>query len=312
MEQIEASSEYVDWASRTVAAYIGQWIDGASLRRGMEAELRGMIEGRGLANEAGEAPPLPVGEADYRLRQFDLDDDLSLLACIHFHGQRDEFPFVGVPMQTRDLRPEEVGRVTSRLAQFFGRFSPRWVRFWSPQAGVDLRELPDTVGDQRMLVGRVEELAERNHEMDSALTLEPTSETWAYHAIPDIREQLEPEVPLWGGTASASPQELLEACAEQGTLWRALYEGEYAGLMAVRWGRLRGLEGWEIVLELLAPACRGRGLASSLQRSTVRRLASSGGLIFGAIDEENQPSIRTAQRVGRVDIGGWVLMEVDR
>ncbi len=54
---------------------------------------------------------------------------------------------------------------------------------------------------------------------------------------------------------------------------------------------------------------RGLGLASPLQRMALTRLDTRElPLAIGTIHAANHPWLRTARRVGRSDVGGWVFV----
>ena len=74
-----------------------------------------------------------------------------------------------------------------------------------------------------------------------------------------------------------------------------------------------GLRGHLVVEEVLDTLYRGHGLGPALQRHFINQLPSSeGGLVFGTIDAINQPSMRTAIKVGRLDVGGWSFVPMRR
>ncbi len=79
--------------------------------------------------------------------------------------------------------------------------------------------------------------------------------------------------------------------------------------MAARSHSLRGITGWEIVEEILGTDYRGKGLGVAMQRLFVSGLdPRQGVLVMGEIADGNLPSLRTAQRAGRKDVGGWVRL----
>jgi RimJ/RimL family protein N-acetyltransferase len=63
---------------------------------------------------------------------------------------------------------------------------------------------------------------------------------------------------------------------------------------------------WDIVL---ARQFCGQGLAPVLQRAMLERLdAARAPLVAGTIHASNQPSLRTALRVGRRVVGSWTFI----
>lgn len=95
------------------------------------------------------------------------------------------------------------------------------------------------------------------------------------------------------------------ACATAGGLYVVAHEGRLGGVLAARPGIVRGVPGWEI----LDTDLRGRRVAAHVQRRFIDRLdARRGALVLGTIEATNEPSLRTALRVGRVEVGRWCFV----
>jgi hypothetical protein len=67
---------------------------------------------------------------------------------------------------------------------------------------------------------------------------------------------------------------------------------------------VRGLQVVEIVL---TRAARGQGLGPAVHQRFARRVAADdpATIIMGTISAKNAPSLRTALRAGRMEIGAW-------
>ena len=97
--------------------------------------------------------------------------------------------------------------------------------------------------------------------------------------------------------------EELQACLEQGLLFDAPVDWEWAGVVAAREEPFFGRDGYLVVEELLAAPYRGRGLGACLQRHLIERLMPAGGaMVHGTIHASNVASRRTAERCGRVAV----------
>ena len=110
-----------------------------------------------------------------------------------------------------------------------------------------------------------------------------------------------------------SDRSLLEKCERSKSLFEVLIEGESAGVIGGFADRSYGLKGYLVADEILDDEHRGRGFAPAMQRRFIDALrASEDDLVFGTIAVQNAASIRTALRVGRVDVGGWWFVPIDQ
>jgi hypothetical protein len=259
-----------------------------------------------LAGYARRCPVDGTEPRDYRLREIEVLPDAAVLAGIHFRNRDVNRPFVGVFAQSRDLTDAEMEVATSALSGIFSRFKPRAVHWWAPEHR-SLSDLPNVIRDQRLVVGRIQDVTS-----GSPPALLP--ERFSFEAEPDIPCYPDYLQAYAEFTARATfqdaprPERLatLEECASHGALYCLRDGGRFAGVMAARPNVLRGIRGWEVVEEILDSGYRGKGLAVTMQRLFVSRLNPElGALVMGEIVDGNLPSLRTAQRVGRKDVGGW-------
>ena len=254
---------------------------------------------------------------DYHLRELRLPDDLSILAGIHFYGSAKLFPFVGVYAQSREIAQEELQQVVDQLINEFAVFEPTCVQLWSPGRAGDLRQFEPSntvTGDSRFVVGCLAEIdaippppglpagaGEVSLEVDPGLD--------CYEGYREIYDEFLADNPQWHSRLEIENRESLQECANCGGLYQGLINREFAGLIAARPGRYRGVPGWLIIDEVLAKPFRGRGFAPTMQRKFLDQLDSREcDLVMGTIDDNNHPSLRTAMRCGRVDAGGQVFV----
>lgn len=115
------------------------------------------------------------------------------------------------------------------------------------------------------------------------------------------------EAPGLARHVRVEPREALARHLADGLLFLVVIDGRIGGVMACfgDWCE-RGLWGYRMAEEFLYPDFRGQGLAAAVQRRYIDALDGSGGrAVFGWIHPLNAPSIRTATRVGRIDVGGY-------
>jgi len=304
---------YVAWAIDGVPLIAKATVGEAVVARCVADTLRGTIRQRtdpDWAEAYRQACPAPgVGAEVYRLRELALDSEARVLAGIHFYGGDVTKPFVGVLAQTRQLTTEERLAATGPLCDAFAAFAPAAVWWWvaghptTPAAG-------RVVDDQRLLLGSIPELVGQGGEPgDAPFRLRRDETAASYDAYVRLFEAFVAANQSWRGRLARSERDDFEACAGAGGLFVVEHGGRMAGIFAARPAEVHGIPGWLVEEELLGDALRGRGLAPTLQRMALARLDTSAHpLVMGTIHAANAPSLRTARRVGRSDVGGWVFV----
>jgi hypothetical protein len=103
-----------------------------------------------------------------------------------------------------------------------------------------------------------------------------------------------------GAEVGAAEADELQACLDQGLLFDAHVDWDWAGAIAGREEAFFGVDGVLVVEEILTAPFRGRGLGVCLQRQLIERLTPAGGaMLHGTIHALNVASRRTAERCGR-------------
>lgn len=247
---------------------------------------------------------------DYAVRLIDLGALGQVMAGIHFFGMDHTKPFVGVLAQSRDLDDAELEPFRARLCEEFALFVPSAV--WIFVAGHE-SQLPRVSGarsDQRVHIGSIAALGDSPVPPGyERMTLAAPS-SGMYERYVEAYEQVFAERTDLRGLVPVQDRDSLdnaEACFE------AWIDDQWAGLVAAGTGDFMGLSGYYVLDEVLAARFRGQGLGPVLQRRLLDELARrplcGDGLLWGTIDARNQPSRRTAARVGREDVGGWAFVD---
>jgi len=260
----------------------------------------------------GYARTCPIDGAEpglYALRHIDILEDAAVLAGIHFVARDVRRPFVNVFAQSRDLTGAEVTDATSALIEAFSLFKPTRVRWWSPEQH-ELRQLAGATGDHRLVIGRLREIREgAPAPLPARFSFGPESAAACYDEYARAYAEFLDASPVMEGRITAESQRSLDECARAGALFSLRDGDRLAGLMAARPDNARGINGWLIVEEFLWPDYRGQRMAPAMQRRFTSGLdTSKGQLVFGEILDMNVPSLRTAVRAGRTDVGGWVFV----
>jgi len=195
------------------------------------------------------------------------------------------------------------------MTRAFEEFGPRALHFFHP-SHVPLRA-PAARIDRHLLAAPAGSMAERPDaagldrvalRRGASLDFYPRYEA-AYQEMLDARGYLRGEV-------SAESRERLAECLEQGLLWEVFVDGAWAGLIAARHDLVAGVRGLQMVEIVLAKGARGQRLGPAVHQRLARYVAEAdpAAVILGTISAKNVPSLRTAKKAGRMEIGAhhWV------
>ena len=310
---------YLNWLLSTTSPAVRSWVGDEVLLASLGDDLSQTIADRIDSVEWGQryacaCPCEGASPEDYHRRELQLSGDLSLLAGIHFCGSAKLFPFVGIYAQSREIAQGELRQVIDFLMGEFALFEPTCVQLWSLAQAGDFPQLEDVhvSGDQRFVIGNLAEIiageapAEPPAET-GVLSLEKPVGLNCYQSYREIYEEFFTDYPRWYGRMEIESRESLDECDQCGGLSQVLVDGEFAGLIAAKPVCYRGVPGWLMIDEVLAKPYRGRGIAPTMQRKFIEQLDQGrGNLVMGTIDNNNEPSLRTAMRNGRIDAGGWL------
>lgn len=308
-----ALERYRSWLEASVHPSVLAWCPGAVRRRLEEASaeyLRRTLDDEHSQRYAQACPVAGVDHRQYRLRELHLTCGASLLAGIHFRGQDLALPFAGVFAQSRWLTSEELALAHRELMHELRVFSPRASWWWSalPEHAP---ALPTARTDQLLVMGSLAELrCQPAPELPAGWRLQrcnSASEIGAafqalYRHFHEARPELAQVVP-------AAPLEELEACAQAGGLFACFAGADVAGIVAAQPAEQYSVRAWLMWDIVLAREHCGKGLAPVLQRAALDQLdPARAPLVAGTIAAENQPSLRTALRVGRRVVGSWTYL----
>jgi hypothetical protein len=118
--------------------------------------------------------------------------------------------------------------------------------------------------------------------------------------------------PLLRGEIGAEARETLAECLEQGLLREVFVGGAWSGVVAARRDMLAGVRGLEMVDIVLTQSARGHGLGPAVHQGFARSVAETdpAAILMGTISPKNVPSLRTALRAGRVEIGRFLWVDL--
>ena len=235
---------------------------------------------------------------------------LRCVAHIDFPDPSGDFPFVKV--RGASMPPGSVadcGPLSEVVSRAFETFRPRALHFFHP-AHLPLRA-PAARIDKHLLAAPARSMAERPDaaglgrvalRRGAGLDFYPRYEV-AYERMLDARPHLKGEVRV-------ESRESLAECLGQGLLCEAFVDGAWSGLIAARRDSIAGVRGLQVAEIVLVESARGQGLGPAVHQRFARLVAEAdpAAIVMGTISARNLPSLRTALRAGRLEIGAfhWV------
>lgn len=305
---------YRTWLEDSVHPSVRAWCPDAVRRRYEEAGaqyLQRTLDDEHSQRYARACPVAGVDHREYRLRELHLTCGASLLAGIHFRGQDMAFPFAGVFAQSRWLTSEEAALAHGELLRELRVFAPRASWWWSPLPE-HVPRLTTASTDQLLLMGSLAELRSLPAvELPAGWRLQRCSSASeigaAFQALYRDFHEARPEL---AGAVPAAPLDELEGCAQAEGLFACFAGTDVVGVVAAKPVEQYSVRTWLMWDIVLARQYCGKGLAPLLQRAVLDRLdPARAPLVAGTIAASNQPSLRTALRVGRHVVGTWTFIQ---
>lgn len=235
-----------------------------------------------------------ASEYNFRLHE---GEGLQFVSSIRFAGLSLAEPFVEILLSSQPMSEATISEMAACVKREYEIFKQRRIRYCSPDDLVILNGDPE----------------------DFAFFAENTSVIHASHKPERIDEvELRPAVALdfypdlvniygtlkEGDSNELQPESLssLETSLQQGLVYEAFIDGQWAGMMSAQRFTERFYSGVFVVEEVLDKRFRGQGYAPAMQRRFIDQL-NGDQLVFGEILWWNERSRRTALRVGRKKCG---------
>ncbi|MFN3200271.1 MAG: GNAT family N-acetyltransferase [Bradymonadia bacterium] len=306
----------IETALAEISPQLRPWISHSDLHMALAAEFehaRRHTTDLDAATRFAALCPVPDTQPqNYLGQRLDLGTHEALVG-IRFLGLDPNTPFVDVLATSFPLDDIDALRRCLRAAcDAYAVFAPRRVRLRTGRAETEttLSAHFDVACDQRILAGPLEQLhATPKHPEAYRLTLRRCVDTAFYARFRATYTAFNahhrpPDDPI-----HVSTEDDLRSVVARGHVYEAFIDDRWAGVVAADPSTLFGAEGFVVHEMLLDESFRGQGWGVALQQALIEQLAPEGGLLFGTIAASNTASLRTAQRVGRIDVGGWLFVE---
>jgi hypothetical protein len=307
-DDIHLEHELTEYALGQAHPFVHTWL-GDRLRKDLRKSTSSMIalitdvEAARTFSEAMSVLGLPPDPFRARLLEI---DGYRFLAQIHFPDRSGKLPYVEVYRASTPLGAIDDQIIVRKLRDRFDIFRPQRVRFFQSTHIPMLA--PATRVDQHFLVAPARDMATRPEPPGfGRVVLRRPRNLDFYPRYVEAYEQMFTARPQLRGQVRIEPEKSLANCLEQELLFEIYVDDAWAGIVAASTETFAGVTGCymnEIVLE---GAARGQGLGPAVHQHFAKVVAAENpsGVITGMIASVNVPSLKTAMRAGRIEVGAW-------
>ncbi len=236
---------------------------------------------------------------------------------IRFRGGDIRIPFVDLVRSSRAITSvAQVEAICDLVGQECVVFKPLMVRFYQPAHLEFQIEVPGSSGDKRVLAAPLTTLLEYpKPEGLERVSLCRANDLEFYPRYADAYAAIYQERPWLPHEAEPESFEDMQEHLETGQVFEVFVDGQWAGITAVEYRSEFALHGLVVLKMLLAKFARGQGLGAAVQyrlAEALKAFSAPEDVLYGTIGSNNPPMLKTAARVGRVDLGGWIWVKLTR
>ena len=305
----ELTAYALEQAHPLVKAWRGDHL-AADMRQATVAFVALMTDDEGARRFAETMTVLALPPELFKARLVEIDGH-RLLAQIDFPDPSARLPFVAVLCASTPPGTIPNMSILRHLAEEFAIFLPRRVQFYHPA------HLPLTASavfvDQHFLASPAGEIAARPSAPGlTRVTLQRPADLRFYPRYVEAYNQMFSARPELRGFVCIEREATLAECRAEGNLYEIAVDGVWAGVIAARRQVVAGLRGIYMVDILLDHTARGQGLGPAVHQRLALKVASvdPSAILTGTIASVNKPSLKTATRAGRIEIGAWCWFDL--
>lgn len=239
---------------------------------------------------------------DYEERFYEINTGQTVLAGIrHKIGLVDQ-PFVHTLL---DFTPNknDIKLLKEFSLQQFHKFKPKYLSLWlKPSLQLPLSEFEVTPSRQ-YVVGLISSIRKPEiSDSSKRVRLEKLTDNFNYNWYSEVYEEFHRQRPDLKDWVPITDKEDIQRCLADQLLYHVYVDGGLAGLIGGYSENYLGKPAIYMAEFLLTSKFKGQGLAAVVQRKFINELPNDFELIWGTIDTKNQPSLKTALKVGRLPI----------
>lgn len=237
--------------------------------------------------------------------------DLHAMMSIRYKGGDPDEPFVDATVLSRPFMAADVTALADAAAKTYSALQPRYLRLWS---ATPANSFAGTGPDKRFLAAPVAALrGGAGQPVPTALRLAPARSLDNYEEASAAYDDMATKHQGHSEQAEIEDLEDLGKNLADGTLFDVTVDDRWAGYLAVGTdGETLGMPAYIIQELVLATRFRGRGYGPYLTTLLARALPDPSRVLVGTIHANNRGARHSAERAGRIDVGGWVRVPLGR
>jgi L-amino acid N-acyltransferase YncA len=312
-----SKSDWLVWAVDQVHPQLKVWYSQAQLESNLTAQLERDLDwlenlGEGFERNMPVAGATP---AMYNHRVLEVAG-MQVMLGIRFRGGDISIPFVDLVRSSHEITtPAQVEAICDLVRQEFAIFKPLMVRFYQPAHLEFQIDVPGSSGDKRVLAAPLTTMLEHSKPDGLERVILRRAETLEfYEQYAETYASIYQERPWLPTESTPESLEDMREYLETGHVFEVLVDGQWAGITgADHRSDEFALRGFVVLEMLLAKFARGQGLGAAVQYRLAEALQTSAApedVLYGTIGSNNPPMLKTAARVGRVDLGGWIWVDL--
>ncbi len=208
---------------------------------------------------------------------------------------------------------ENIWLISALLSKEYKLFKPQRFGWFSNNIEDQLIEENGFLsGDMVYISNFLEKLKDNDKpEYYERVNLLPAQNLDWFERYENAYEKLLADNPNFKEMIQITSKSTLEQLKDQHLLYEVFIDENWAGIIAANSESDLFFSGFCVYEELLLKEFRGQNLAPAMQRHLIEKLPSKEKeMIYGTIHYDNVPSIKTAQKVGRLPCGMIVMAKM--
>ncbi len=236
-------------------------------------------------------------------------EDLHAMLSMRYASGNPHKPFVDATPLSRPLRTDDLPLLARAADRTYGPLDPRYLRLWSTAPP---GSFVGTDPDKRCLAAPIRSLREGfGQRIPVELAISPALTLDEYDQAQRAYDAVDTAYPEHPEQAALQDREDLQHSVSDGTLFDVTVDGTWAGYVAATIDSENlGLPARVVQEIILAPDFRGRGYGAHLSTLLARALPDQPPILIGSIHAANRGALQAAERAGRIDVGGWIQVEL--
>lgn len=295
---------FVDYIKHKIPTVAQQWFPESYLKQRLTLGLRrDIVLMFDLSSAIAFHNYCPVESAavkDYLNKLITLPDKNQLIASIRFDRLDTAFPFVEIDQLTFDAIDYDPTQLLHSINPVFAVFKPEYVRFFSAQDSQTL------MCDTRFVVGLLDDILQHPPEQAERVRVERVHNLRQYERYSRAYDAFHVQMPHLKEAVPKETRESMLSYIDSGGVFDAYVDGDWLGTVIVDPYDESLWRGFMVADEIISPEFKGQGLGAAMQYQALKMLDYDDyNVIVGTIHPQNMPSLKTAKRLRRVDIGGY-------